>query len=95
LALIKAAVISVCLHASACLDVWQTASVDCKERTELSAAVQRALADLAALIHQESEAIKTEAPSTNDAIDKLIEEAFGRKERAIGAFYQHRGEHGC
>ena len=56
---------------------------------------RQALGELAALVHQEAEAVKTESQATIAVIDKLIENAFGRKERAIGAYYSHREEHGC
>lgn len=50
---------------------------------------------MGSLIHEEREAMKSEGPNTIRAIDELLEKAFGRKERAIGALHQHREEHGC
>jgi len=67
----------------------------CKRRDQLAEDVQQALRELAALVHQEAAAIQTESPATMAVIDKLIENALGLKERAIGAYYEHREEHGC
>jgi len=67
----------------------------CETRDELAADVQRVLTDLVQLAHREIEAVKIGAQNTIAAIDKLIENTFGRKERAMGALVQHRREHGC
>jgi hypothetical protein len=67
----------------------------CKRRDQLAEDVQQALRELAALVHQEAGAIQAESPATMAVIDKLIENALGRKERAFGAYYEHRDEHGC
>lgn len=48
------------------------------------------------LVHQEREAVSTGKDHTViKAIDDQIERAFGKKERAMGAFYEHVKEHGC
>jgi len=61
----------------------------------LAREVHDALEDLVELIRKESEAVSTESAAAIAAIDEELERAFGRKERTIGALYQHRGEHGC
>jgi hypothetical protein len=69
--------------------------MECKTRRNLAQSGQDALSDLGSLIHEEREAIEAEGPKTLTAIDELLEKAFGRKERAMGALHQHRREHGC
>jgi hypothetical protein len=67
----------------------------CETRTKLMEDVQRALSEMVELIEREKQAVFVEAPNTIIAIDELIEKAFGRKERSIGALQLHREEHGC
>jgi len=58
-------------------------------------AVQHHLTHLAELARAEAEAINCESENTWLAIDQEIENTVGEKERALGAFKQHRAEHGC
>jgi hypothetical protein len=55
----------------------------------------RLLKQLNELRAHRREALANEAENTVRAIDAQIERCFGEMESALGAFYQHRKEHGC
>jgi len=67
----------------------------CQMKIALMSAAQKALTDLAELMHRQREAIASESENTLLAIDREIEVRLGEKERAMGALQQHRKEHGC
>jgi hypothetical protein len=53
------------------------------------------LARIAQLSHATSDAIASGNQQLALELDKEVENELGRKERALGALRQHRGEHGC
>jgi hypothetical protein len=67
----------------------------CIKKQQLIAQVEGCLDRIAKLARTEAEAIREMGNGEWLDIDKQIEAAIGEKERAIGALWQHRQEHGC
>jgi hypothetical protein len=67
----------------------------CAIKAKLLEDVQGTFTELIQLMHRAKETVGIGAPATLASIDQLIELAFGRKERAMGALNQHTKEHGC
>ena len=67
----------------------------CARQQQLIAEVQRHLARLTELAHEEAEALQVSGSEKWLTIDREIEFELGEKERTLGALKGHREEHGC
>jgi hypothetical protein len=67
----------------------------CPTNAELAGEVQRVLAKIVELTAAQLEAFRDRRSGEMMRFDKELEQAMGEKERAIGAYNQHREEHGC
>jgi hypothetical protein len=69
--------------------------MSCDKQQELRRAVASILERIDGLTKEQLDAIATGDDAKLMALDKKIELTFGEKERAFGALFQHRDEHGC
>lgn len=67
----------------------------CPARARLEQLAQHFLMEMSRLAREEVDVVASGDRSKILDIDKRIENALGEKERALGALYQHRQEHGC
>ena len=67
----------------------------CLRQQELIEDVQRHLMRISELSRATAEALAAGSEGLAAELDKEVELELGVKERAMGALYQHRKEHGC
>ena len=67
----------------------------CAEEQKLVADVQILLAQIIDINKATIEAVSNHDHARIHQLDKDLEQAVGAKERAMGAWQQHRREHGC
>jgi hypothetical protein len=67
----------------------------CEVNLELAAVVNEALAELVRLTSAQLAAFQNREHAEVMRLDKILENAVGVKERAIGAYNEHRRSHGC
>ena len=67
----------------------------CEVNAELASAVNEALAELVRLTSAQLLAFRNRDHGELMRLDKIMENAVGVKERAIGAYNEHRRSHGC
>ncbi|MGH9861417.1 MAG: hypothetical protein ACRD5F_15475 [Candidatus Acidiferrales bacterium] len=67
----------------------------CAKNAELAAVVQGVLAKIVDLTKEQSAAFEKRDHGRMMRLDNQLENAIGEKERAIGAWNEHRKEHGC
>ncbi len=70
-------------------------SETCEVRVRLERLAQHHLLELAELARKEADVVESGDQQRILELDKNIEDALGRKERALGAINQHRADHGC
>jgi hypothetical protein len=69
--------------------------MNCAERESIEQEVSAALSAVTELMKRQLEALKVADHHKMFALDRELENSFGRKERAFGALRQHRKDHGC
>lgn len=67
----------------------------CERQSQLRAEVNSILERIDQLNKEQMEALKKRDDERLLQLDKQLELVFGEKERAFGALFQHRDEHGC
>jgi molybdenum-dependent DNA-binding transcriptional regulator ModE len=67
----------------------------CAEQERLRAEVHEILREIDKLNEQSIEALNTWDDQRLLVLDKQLEQLTGKKERAYGALFQHRSDHGC
>ena len=72
-----------------------TSGVTCLHQQQLMASVRRHLSEIEALSHGMCDALGKHEDEKSARLDSDIENELGLKERAMGAWNQHRSEHGC
>jgi len=72
-----------------------TGGETCLHQQQLIASVRRHLSEIEALSKGMSDAIGKREDEISARLDSDIENELGLKERAMGAWNQHRSEHGC
>jgi hypothetical protein len=69
--------------------------MECAERAKLERDAHDVLDQIINLTKGQQEALQDKNNIELMRLDKLLEEWFGKKERAYGALRQHEKEHGC
>ena len=67
----------------------------CPYQQKLIADVQEHLMQISKLSRAVAEALANRSENLAAELDKQLDLEYGEKERAMGALYQHRKEHGC
>jgi hypothetical protein len=67
----------------------------CTEATKLLNEIISELSRIVDLSRSQADARRAEKRDLATELDRQLEEALGKKERAIGAWQQHVKEHGC
>ena len=67
----------------------------CLRQQEIMAEVQSHLLRISELTRNISQALTDGNESLAASLDKEVDLELGRKERGMGALYEHRKEHGC
>jgi len=67
----------------------------CDVQQQLIAQAQEHLLRLGELARAEADAVANRSANLIMEIDREIERVLWEKERALGALYEHRREHGC
>jgi hypothetical protein len=67
----------------------------CKENTELAAVVDHLLSEIVIITTDQLAAFTRRDHAELMRLDRKLEIKIGEKERAIGAYNQHRNSHGC
>jgi hypothetical protein len=67
----------------------------CEKQEKIRRTAMEILRRIDALTDEQVQAMRDHDDERLMAADKLLEAAFGKKQRAFGALLDHRKEHGC